>query len=1070
MSRSRLLALVVLALVSTASAPVAANRMELPDGGTGLVARLVMLDVPTRWDVWVAAGGQADTASTGRAPRQVDARADRAADAAGAGVARAAVPVVTAVERAGGRVLAVYDTALAGVLVHVPAHTESALAALPGVRAVRPAPWAKLALMKPASASGASRTQAENTDGHGATIAVADTGIDYTHAAFGGPGTEAAYQAAKANAERIDDTWAGQTLFPNARVRAGWDFAGPRYSPDCSPAGAQSGHCSVDPEPDPDPLDVNGHGTHVASIAGGLATGPVAAGVAPGADLVALKIFGATGVTELIADPIEWVIEANMGAPGRPHIDVLNLSLGQIYGGEVLSESGAIARAVAAGVVVVASAGNDGDIPFVASAPAIAPDALAVASIVPPGQHGYQATLVAGTDAPVTFGESSVFMQGWSPDPHRTFSAPLVFVGRGCPESPDQPEDRYLADPKGAIGVFQLSWGDAGPSCTADRQARRLEDAGAVGALMATAIGVQTAGAWDAAPVVDMPVWMVATDVESAVTAAAKAGKAMTVTLAPVPHPEQTGLISSFSSRGPARTADPKPDLSASGTGIVAAAVGEGYRGIAHSGTSMAAPQVSGSAALVWSAARAAGSTLNARDVAALLVNTADPAAPRQVEGASNPPPVARMGAGAVDAASASQADSVLRAGTLASLGFGVQVLSGPPVTLTRTVSVRNLAAAPRHYALHFEARPPRQVDAGLTLTASPDRLDVPGGGVAQVTVTARFDPAGFPSWSMAGGENAGNGSALAGSELDGWLTALESAAGDVTTHTLRVPYYALVRPASDVTAGWDGPPGGPWTVRLANHGVADGLVALYSAATVDGVDPDIPAKVDLDLVGVRAVPQPHDGTTRIEFLLHTRGARMAPLETASVIDLDIDKDGRADYELYTADEGLSKTQSIRNGNVMAVLEPPSGSPFGSPVMRFYAGVDIQSRYTVLPFRLEDTGLTPSTMTFNYRVRQQDRVEQDITRTPLFDQVPPGDSWLTFDGRAPALVASRTVLVVAPGGQDQITVAAGAGFAVQPDARLVALFPNNAPGAGDAVLLPPDAPPTYPLYLPGLWR
>jgi len=115
-----------------------------------------------------------------------------------------------------------------------------------------------------------------NYKGQGYTVAVIDTGIDYRHTALGGG-------------------W-------GVRVVDGWDFV----------------------NNDADPLDDNGHGTHVAGIIGSSnATYP---GVAPNVNLVALKVLGADGSGSFgyVEDALRWVINNQ----AKYNIVAINLSLG----------------------------------------------------------------------------------------------------------------------------------------------------------------------------------------------------------------------------------------------------------------------------------------------------------------------------------------------------------------------------------------------------------------------------------------------------------------------------------------------------------------------------------------------------------------------------------------------------------------------------------------------------------------------------------------------------------------------------------------------------------------------
>ena len=109
----------------------------------------------------------------------------------------------------------------------------------------------------------------------------------------------------------------------------------------------------------PAPLDSNGHGTHVAGSAA--ARGLVMYGVAPDANLMAAKVFAATGGTSVprVASAIRWC--ADNGA------HVVNLSLGGVrfladrpatsYP-DVQTYAEATSYANERGVVVVVSAGN----------------------------------------------------------------------------------------------------------------------------------------------------------------------------------------------------------------------------------------------------------------------------------------------------------------------------------------------------------------------------------------------------------------------------------------------------------------------------------------------------------------------------------------------------------------------------------------------------------------------------------------------------------------------------------------------------------------------------------------
>ncbi len=120
--------------------------------------------------------------------------------------------------------------------------------------------------------------------------------------------------------------------------------------------------------------DDNGHGTHVAGTVGQCTNNGVGvAGVAGGASLMAVKVLDATGSgpNSIIASGIVWA--ATNGA------DIINLSLGSTCPSAIQFD--AVDTAIAAGVVVIAATGNDGDEPGYAgeiNSPACHSDVIAV--------------------------------------------------------------------------------------------------------------------------------------------------------------------------------------------------------------------------------------------------------------------------------------------------------------------------------------------------------------------------------------------------------------------------------------------------------------------------------------------------------------------------------------------------------------------------------------------------------------------------------------------------------------------------------------------------------------------
>lgn len=189
-------------------------------------------------------------------------------------------------------------------------------------------------------------------------IAVVDTGIDYNHLDLD-------------NGKVI-----GQKCFCCSKLTLGGKCVKP-----CCPNGE---------EEDNNALDDEGHGTHVSSIAAGEGqVNPNYKGVAPGAALVGVKVLDSegSGYMSYVNAGIQWVID-NKDTYG---IEIMNMSIGApgCSNGQD-STSLLVNNAVAAGIVSIVAAGNEGPGKCTIGSPAAAEKAVTVGAMadVEPGTAG----------------------------------------------------------------------------------------------------------------------------------------------------------------------------------------------------------------------------------------------------------------------------------------------------------------------------------------------------------------------------------------------------------------------------------------------------------------------------------------------------------------------------------------------------------------------------------------------------------------------------------------------------------------------------------------------------------
>lgn len=127
--------------------------------------------------------------------------------------------------------------------------------------------------------------------------------------------------------------------------------------------------------------DDAGHGTHVAGIVGARDNTVGVIGVAPAAALYCVKVLdqAGNGSDDTVMAGLEWVL--NVGASRSPAVRVVNMSLGRagtIDDNPSLRDL--IAALDAAGIVVVASAGNDPTVDVADQIPAAYPQVISVGS------------------------------------------------------------------------------------------------------------------------------------------------------------------------------------------------------------------------------------------------------------------------------------------------------------------------------------------------------------------------------------------------------------------------------------------------------------------------------------------------------------------------------------------------------------------------------------------------------------------------------------------------------------------------------------------------------------------
>lgn len=920
--------------------------------------------------------------------------------------------IASALKRPGlnARILSATQKVFNGVSVRVAAGNLPQIRQLPGVKAVHiPARYYKTTDTS-VPYIGAPTVWSSGFTGSGIRVAIIDTGIDYVHTDFGGSGDQNFYDS-------NDPTVIEPGSFPTAKIVDGYDFVGDGYP--SNPV----------PQPDPDPYDCNSHGTRIAGVLGGFGvnldgtryTGPYGAttnfnnlligpGVAPGVELLAYKIFGCRGSTteDILLQAIDRALDPNNDGDFSDKVDIINLSLGSPFAPPSDTPSlRAIESASLLDVLTVISTGNNGDTFFSVNNPGMSPAAVSVAAVF---------------DNPIRFQKLDFNISGnlVSVPAGRADFGPGVSragISTGVVASSPANGCQPLSNSSQMAGKIALI--DRG-TCSFTTKVRNAMSAGAVGAIITNDTNAQVIGFSDdgTGQDISIPSWLIDLNSGNTLRDALNAGQTI---IAAASHnsvfneSRYANRLATFSSRGgPFSNSIIKPDISAPGLSISSADAGTGSGYGFYNGTSMSSPHVSGSAALLLDAYPGR----NARDIASILLNTADPV----FSGDNNSPPEhgpGRTGSGQVNMDSFTQQPAFGQV-TTTQYPFGkVQEITG--VTNTNlTYTINNPGGSAQTYTVQYQAT---SSIPGVNLTfPNGPTVSVPGNSTGDLVVNWNFSPQNMKHTFDPTLATVHSGQPRHWlSDASGYLNLIPSGGGA----RLRIPSYIAARPASnmaaqqnsiDLSSGQTGFIG----LSLAGNQVFTGntfptdvisIASPFEWVESNPDDPDIPEPLnylDLQNIGIRSSPSQSGGFDqgRVLFGISTHGSWLSPNHVTFNVFIDTNQDGTMDYQLFNTsfpnetgapgDAFVTRLINLSNNQVttQAFINSFSAAqfdtaPFGTNVI-------------VLPVLNSSLGLTESDASFDYVIKTSlNNVDIDFSRRHTFDAANPtlnfGTNTIFFD-------------------------------------------------------------------------
>jgi len=976
----------------------AASPVALPSGPHGIAATsakgTVQLGIKLQDPPLVVAVG-ANAKQNGIAMTDTQQRAYLAA------IKQKQDAVMAQVRAMGGTELGRVSKGHNALIVSVDASHIADIHGIDGVIAVRPVSDRVLSDTTPTLALtnayiGATTVQNNGYTGQGVRVAMLDTGIDYTHYNLGGSGNIADYTAAAAVAAGTPPP----ALFPTSKVIGGYDFTGEVW-----PNGPLA--------PDPNPLDLNGHGSHTSDILGGASLDGLHKGAAPGTQLYAVKVCSSvssscSGVA--ILEGIDFALDPNNTGTLDDAVDIISMSIGGSFGQREADDGEAFTDVVNFGVVSVISAGNDGDIPYVLAGPAATPEVLALAATTAVNAFGIPLVVNSPSSIAGTYPNTATLSFAPVSSP---LTSNVVYVGRACPASGSTPADPLLANPSGKIALV-----DRG-ACAVSLKIDNVANSGAVGVLLGLvapgdAISFSNGGGSN------FVATLVITQSTSTLIKNALNSSAVSATLSPSNAISLASNIASYSSRGPNYSYNMlKPDMSAPGT-MSAAQPGTGNGETTESGTSFACPITAGVAALLLSKNHA----LAPLDVKAILMETTET---NVFENAATQPgvlaPMSRTGAGELRADRAAAGTTSVwdaSAPLAVSISFGTYRLNTAQ-SFKKKIVVKNYSSTARTYTISNTYRDAPNT-TGVTLT-TPASISVPANSAASFTMTLSVNPTNLPIWTLNGGTQGGNGELLNTVEYAGYLTFTS---GPENVH---IPWHILphksanVQPATTSLALG----GNPANLTVTNaSGAVGGLVDVFS---LTGTGTQFPASVlpapgsdyavvNLQAVGLRLVCLDNAcSSLGAQFAITTFGQRSHPDVPAEFdVLIDVNQDGNPDLDIFNGDIGFETTGTFSGQNGVFVADLAAGTARGP---YFYTNADLDSANVIftVPLSALTTAnglqLTYSTP-FSYSVAAFD----NYYTGNLTDLIGP----MNYELDMPQVYPASTEFIVAPNTATPLTI------------------------------------------------